>query len=367
MSTNLNKKKSDSFFMNLALRQAYLNIGNTKENPSVGCIITKNNTLIACGATSINGRPHAETNSILSSVKNLKNSNLYVTLEPCSHYGKTPPCTNIIIKKKIKKVFFSINDPDSRSRNKSYSILKKRGIFVRKGLLKNDANFLYRSYIKFKNKQLPFVTCKMAISKDCYTIDKNNKWITNQYSRGRVHLLRSFHDCIMTSSKTIIKDNPKLDCRIYGLEDRTPILAIIDNKLSIPMSSYTVNNAARRKTIIFYNKKNINKIKLLKKQKIRLFRVPLNNFGNIDLKSCLVRLKKLGLSRIFLETGLKLTSSFIKENLVDDFKIFISNKNCGKKGQNNFKKHYKFLLGRKNVKNEKVNLFGDKLISVKIK
>jgi len=367
MSTNLNKRKSDSFFMNLALRQAYLNIGNTKDNPSVGCVITKNNTLISSGVTGRNGRPHAETNSILSSSKNLKNSCLYVTLEPCSHYGKSPPCTNIIIKKKIKKVFFAINDPDLRSHNKSLSVLKKRGVTVKKGLLKSNANFLYRSYVKFKKKQLPFVTCKLAISKDYYTINKKNIWITNEHSRGRVHLLRSYHDCLITSARTIKKDNPKLNCRIHGLEDRTPILAVLDNKLSLSMTSYVIKNAHRRKTIIFYNKKNIKKIKLLKKQKIRLFRVPLDNFGNIDVKSCLIKAKQLGLSRIFLETGLKLTSSFIKENLIDDFKIFISNKNCGKEGKDNFKKYYKFLLNKKNAKIEKVNLFGDRLISIRIK
>jgi len=367
MSKNLNKKKSDSYFMNLALKQAYLNIGNTKKNPSVGCVITNNNILIGSGVTGKNGVPHAEVNSILSSRKNLKDSNLYITLEPCSHYGKTPPCTNIIIKNKIRKVFFSINDPDLRSHNKSFSLLKKKGILVKKGLLKNNVNFFYRSYIKFKRNQLPFVTCKLAISKDYYTINKNNKWITNEYSRGRVHLLRSSHDCIITSSKTIKKDNPRLNCRIHGLEDRTPILAILDNKLSISMKSYVINNFDGRKTIIFYNKKNIKKIKLLKKRKIKLYRVPLNNYGNIDLKSCLIILRKLGLSRIFLEAGLKLTSSFIKEKLIHDFKIFISKKNCGPDGKNNFKKYYKFLMNRKKVKIEKVNLFGDKLISIKIK
>ena len=112
MFISQNKNNNHSFFMRLALDQAHRNLGNTKTNPSVGCVITKNNSVISVGCTSINGRPHAEANAINFSKNNLKNSNLYVTLEPCSHYGKTSPCTSTIIKSKIKKVFFSITDPD---------------------------------------------------------------------------------------------------------------------------------------------------------------------------------------------------------------------------------------------------------------
>ena len=120
--------------MNLALKQAKINLGNTKENPAVGCIITKNNCVISSGYTSINGRPHAEQNAINFSKKSLNNSELYVTLEPCSHYGKTPPCVNSIIKSKIKKVIFSIKDPDPRSFNKCAKKLISRGINVINGV-----------------------------------------------------------------------------------------------------------------------------------------------------------------------------------------------------------------------------------------
>ena len=129
MFINQNKHANHSFFMRLALAQAQKNLGNTKENPSVGCVITKNNSIISIGFTSINGRPHAEQNAINLSKTNLKNSELYVTLEPCSHYGKTSPCTKSIIKNGIKKVFFSINDPDLRSYNKSTKLLRRKRPF----------------------------------------------------------------------------------------------------------------------------------------------------------------------------------------------------------------------------------------------
>ena len=136
--------------MRLALQQAHKSLGNTKENPAVGCVIVKNNHVISSGFTSINGRPHAEYNAINSSKVNLKDSELYVTLEPCSHYGKTPPCVNSIIKNKISKVFFSIHDPDLRSFNKSSDKLTKEGIYVNNGILKKEIKLFYRSYLKSK-------------------------------------------------------------------------------------------------------------------------------------------------------------------------------------------------------------------------
>ena len=354
--------------MRLALHQARKVEGCTKTNPAVGCIITKNNHVISAGSTSINGRPHAEQNAINFSKTNLKNSQIYVTLEPCSHYGKTPPCVKSIIKNKIKKVYFSIRDPDSRSFDKSSKILRNSGIIVNKGLLNNEIKFFYRSYLNFKKKFLPFVTYKLAISKDFYTINKEkDKWITNEFSRGRVHLMRSNHDCIMTSSSTIINDNPRLTCRIDGLINKSPSRIILDNNLKIPVDSKIVKEANNYNTIIFHNKINKKKIRLLKKVKVKIFKIPLDNNGDLDLKKSLIKAKKLGFSRIFVESGIKLATSFLEKNLIDDFKLFISSKNLGKSGEANIKKYFRYFL--KNKKNiiEKVNLFGDKLISYKLK
>ena len=161
--------------MRLALAQAQRNLGTTNENPSVGCIITKNSSVVSVGCTNINGRPHAEYNAINQSKINLKDAELYVTLEPCSHYGKTPPCTKSIINSGIKKVFFSINDPDLRSHNKCSKLLKSKKISVKKGICSQEANSFYKSYIKSKSSFLPFVTCKLAISKDFFTINKKKK------------------------------------------------------------------------------------------------------------------------------------------------------------------------------------------------
>lgn len=353
--------------MKLALLQAQKNLGNTSDNPSVGCVITKNNSVINVGCTSNNGRPHAEYNAIYQSKINLKGSELYVTLEPCSHYGKTLPCTKSIIRSGIKKVFFSIHDPDLRSYNKSTELLKKKNIKVKKGICKHETNSFYKSYIKSKGSLLPFVTCKLAISKDFFTINKKEKWITNKFSRGRVHLMRSNHDCIMTSCETIIKDNPILTCRINGLENRSPSRIILDRKLKIPLNSNIVKEATKHRTIIFYNKVNKNKIKQLKKSKIELLRISLDIDNNLDLHETLIKAKELGYYRIFLETGKKMTTSFLYKNLIDDFNLFVSDKNLGKNGENNIKEQLRLFLSNKKGINEKVHLFGEKLIKYKVK
>jgi len=366
MFINQNKHTNHTFFMKLALAQAQKNLGNTKKNPSVGCVITKNNSIISIGFTSINGRPHAEQNAINLSKTNLKNSELYVTLEPCSHYGKTSPCTKSIIKNGIKKVFFSINDPDLRSYNKSTKLLRRKKISVNKGTYANELNLFYRSYIKSKRNLLPFVTCKLSVSKDFFTINKKNKWITNKFSRARVHLMRSNHDCIITSSKTIIKDNSELTCRIDGLKNRSPSRIILDNKLKISLNSKIIKEASIYRTIIFYNKSNKKKIKRLKNLNVKSFKISLDVEKNLDLGEALIKVRQLGFYRIFLETGMKLATNFLHKNLVDDLKLFISNKNLGRNGMCNIKKNLKLILKDKESINEKVNLFGDKLITYKI-
>jgi len=352
--------------MELALNQARINLGNTGTNPSVGCIITKKNTVISAECTSLNGRPHAEYNAINSLKVKPKNAEIYVTLEPCSHYGVTPPCTRKIIKNKFKKVFFSINDPDIRSFNKSFTLLKKKKIIVKKGLNFNKANFFYRSYIKSKKSFLPFVTSKLAISKDYFTASKKKEWITNVFSRLRGHLIRSSHDCIITSSKTIIDDNSRLTCRIKGLEKRSPSRIILDNKLKISLKSNIIKEAAKYHTIIFYNINNIKKIKKLKKLKIKLLKISLDIEGNLDLYEVLTNAKKLGFNRILLEAGQKLINNFFNQDLINDFYLFQSKNYLRKRGRYKMLDNLKLFLKNKQHYNEKVNLFGDNLIVYKV-
>ena len=168
MFTNQNK---DYLYLKLAFHQAEVNLGSTSLNPSVGCVVIKNNSVISSGRTSFNGRPHAEANALEKKI-NLKGSNIYITLEPCSHYGKTPPCVKKIIDKKLNKVIFSINDVDKRSKNLAYTKLKKAKVNVKKFLHKSYAEKFYTSYFLQSTKQLPFIDIKLAVSRDYLSINK---------------------------------------------------------------------------------------------------------------------------------------------------------------------------------------------------
>ena len=220
-----------NYYLNLAFQLAERNLGQTKLNPSVGTVIVKNGTVISSGVTSLRGRPHSEFNALNKS-KNFLGATLYTTLEPCTHYGKTPPCINIIKKKKIKNVFYAFEDPDIRTFKKANKILLKEGIKAKLIKVKKYNKF-YKSYFTNKKLLIPFVTAKIALSKDYYTINKKNKWITNEASRNKVHLLRSRHDCVLSTSKSINQDNSLLNCRIDGLNSNKPDLFIIDLNLKL--------------------------------------------------------------------------------------------------------------------------------------
>jgi len=178
--------------------------------------------------------------------------------------------------------------------------------------------------------------------------------------------MRSIHDCLITSSKTIIDDNPRLTCRIEGLKKRSPTRIILDRKLEIPISSTVIKESSKYKTIVFYNVYNKKKINLLNKFKVNTIKIPTDNTGNLNLKIVLNKALLFGFSRIFLESGPTLMKSFLKKNLIDDLELFISKKNLGKKGKNSIKSNLIFL-NKKNKYIRKVNLFGDKLITYKLK
>ena len=200
MSTKKDKfSLKDKLYMDLALDLARAREGLTGTNPSVGCVIVKNDKIISIGQTSYNGRPHAETNAIRNTSDNLKNSIMYVTLEPCSHHGVTPPCTSAIIKSKISKVIYSVIDIDKRVKGKTFKILNSKKIKVHTGLLENKVNEFYKPYFYNRKKKLPFVNGKIAVAKNNLIYSKNKKKITNWRSDKFTHLLRYKNDSILIS------------------------------------------------------------------------------------------------------------------------------------------------------------------------
>ena len=191
-------------------------------------------------------------------------------------------------------------------------------------------NEFYKSYLKFKKENLPYVAAKIAISKDYFIKNIENKWITNEASRSRGHILRSKHDCLITTYNTIKQDNPMLNCRVLGLEKKSPTRVILDKNLSIKTNSNVIKTSNKYPTIVIFNNYNKKKIRALKYYKVKLIKKRLNASNQFDLNDILLHLKNKGFSRIFVEAGIKLSTSFFNNNLIDDFKLFISNNNLGK-------------------------------------
>tara|TARA_B100001540_G_scaffold50116_1_gene45219 strand:+ start:551 stop:1654 length:1104 start_codon:yes stop_codon:yes gene_type:complete len=336
MSSKKDKSNNlDNYFMSIAMNLASERIGLTGLNPSVGCVIVKNNKIISFGQTGFKGRPHAETVAINKCKKNdLKGSSIYITMEPCTHYGKTPPCTNQIIKSKIKKVFYSINDVDKRTSNKAFSLLRSKKINVIKGILKSEGKKVYKNYFNHKKNNKPFIAAKIACSKDFFTVSKN-KFISNHYSRYVSHLLRFYFDSILVTSKTVNYDNSKLTCRINGLKDFSPKRLIIDKNLKINKKSPIVNDDNKNNTIIFHSSTDKKKISHFKSKGIKLCFVSLDTNDQINLKEVFIKAYNNGLGSILIEGGKTLTKSILNEKLINEFYLFKSKKNLGKLGKNN--------------------------------
>ena len=356
----------DNFFMDYAIRLAARNVGNTGENPSVGCVITSNNKIISIGVTGKNGTPHAEHNAI-HGIKNFPiNTTVYVTLEPCSHSGKNPPCTNLLIKKKVKRVVIAQKDPNPIVNGEGIKLLKTNGIQVDYGIsekLAQENHFGFINNIKYK---FPEINIKVASSKNGFTIpEEGAKWITNYLSRSFGHVLRSNHDAIMVGINTVLSDNPSLDCRLNGLKDRSPIKLIVDTELKTPLDSILVENA-KNDLIIFTNTLNNNKINSYEKKGIKIIHIKKNNKGYLKIDEILSFLNKMNINRLLIEGGSTLSSSFLDKNIVNLVYWFSSQNdlNSGKslnkydKKLNNLRDSQNFLLKDSiNLRDNKLEIF----------
>ncbi len=344
-----NFKSSDKKIMNFAINLAENNKYLTGTNPSVGCVIAKNNKILSFANTNNGGRPHAESIA-LSKNKYNRGTSLYSTLEPCSHHGVTPPCTNAIIKNKVKRVYYSVEDKDLRTFNTTKKILSSKNIVAISGLQKRNVKKLYNEYNYIRCNKAPYIIGKIASSSN-FNILRNNSPITNEHSRNVSHILRFQNHAILTSYKTINTDNPKLNCRLSGLEKFSPTVVVIDKNLKIKINSYVINNSKKSKLIIFHCSKNISKIRLLKKRGVKLIYQNVNNNLNFNLRKVSQKLYTLGLHRLLVETGKDLMTNFLNENLLNEFYLFKSDKIISNRDKINISSLIKMI--NKNYKNKK--------------
>lgn len=353
-------KTNQNNFFKIAYSLAKINLGKTNLNPSVGCVVVKENSVISSGYTSVNGRPHAEYNA-LTQKKKFTNTDLYVTMEPCTHYGLTPPCTSIIKKRKIKKVYFSNYDLDKRTMKKAKTELSKNKIVTNKFNHKNFKDF-YQSYFISKQSLFPLVDAKLAISKDYFTI-KKKKWITNISSRKRAHLIRSEYNAIISTSKSINADNSKLNCRLNGFNHSKPDLIIIDIKMKLK-KNLSLFKIKKRKIIIITSNIKYKELSFFKKKNIKIVYIRSLKTKK-DFSNLLFLLNKHQYQRILVESGLTFLNTLLRNKLISNLYLFKSTDILGKKGKNNASIN---TLKKIKLKNKiKVNLYGENLYKIKIK
>jgi len=319
-------------FINLAHDIALKNLGKTFPNPSVGCIISKNNKIISKGVTSSTGRPHAEEIALKKAGKKSRGATMYVTLEPCFHSSQNGSCSDQILRSGIKEVYVSCIDQDPRTKNKSISKLKRNKIKVIVGIQKEKTlstnNFFFKSILKKK----PFTKVKMAISSD-YKIAWSNyksKWISNSKSRKYVHNLRSKSQAILTTSKTILKDNPRFTVRKSNKIIKYLNVVVIDKNLNIPLYAKVLKNLHERRVIIFTSKKNP-KSQKLKQLGCEIVEMK-SEYNKLNLKKICSHLYKLKISDLLVEAGGILFADLIKNKLIDEIHLFKAPIIIGKKG-----------------------------------
>jgi len=309
--------------MRLALELAAKGLGSVEPNPAVGCVIVKNGKIIGKGYHKKFGGPHAEINALKNCKVSPAGATLYVTLEPCCHYGKTPPCVNAIIKASIKKVVAAVKDPTKKVAGKGFKILKKAGIEVKSGVCAKEAEKLNAPFFKFAKTKKPYVIVKWAQSKDGFLARSDKKrWISNSASRKNVQKIRKRVQAVLVGINTILDDDPMLTVRPDN--GNQPLRVILDSKLRIPLNSNLIRTANKSPVCIFTTVSGKIKTKSVETIKIK---------GKINLKAVLAELGKRNIQQVLVESGAKLNTAFLEENLADEVIVYSSNEKLGKKGK----------------------------------
>jgi diaminohydroxyphosphoribosylaminopyrimidine deaminase/5-amino-6-(5-phosphoribosylamino)uracil reductase len=322
----------DSYFMELALKEAYRAKGRTLPNPAVGAVVVKDGKVISTGFHQRAGMAHAERVALDRAGALARGATLYVTLEPCNHYGKTPPCTEKIIASGIKRVVVGVRDPNPVARG-GIERLVKAGIEVKVGVLKEKCFELIEDFLVNLKFNRPFLSLKLASTLDGATADKkgSSKWITSQESRKLVHLLRSYHNSVMVGIGTVLSDDPLLTVRLVP-SDFQPRPIVVDPSLKIPTNCRLVKERASELIVVTAQESLLSyKAGILTDLGVKL--VPVFNLGKeLDLKEALdVLRKEFGLYSILCEGGAKLSYSLLDRGLIDKFYLFYAPKVLGGK------------------------------------
>ncbi len=317
--------------MRRALALARKGVGRTSPNPAVGCVIVRDNVVVGEGWHQKAGTPHAEVHALRQAGALASGADLYVTLEPCSHFGKTPPCADALVDARVARVFIGMIDPNPRVSGSGIAKLRSAGIEVISGLLESACFSINRPFIKQVTTGLPYVTLKSAMTMDgrTGTASGDSRWVTGESARKMVHRLRGTHDSIMAGVGTVLADDPQLTCRVRRGHD--PLRVIIDSTLRIPAKAEVLHVKSKASTLIATISTDSAKIAPLKAYGAEILQCKARD-GRVDLLDLLYRLGSRGVQSILLEGGAELAGAMLREQLIDRCIFFYAPKLVGGDG-----------------------------------
>ncbi|MBS7810837.1 bifunctional diaminohydroxyphosphoribosylaminopyrimidine deaminase/5-amino-6-(5-phosphoribosylamino)uracil reductase RibD [Roseococcus pinisoli] len=314
----------DRAHMRAALQVAARGLGNTWPNPSVGCVLVKDGIVIGRGWTQPGGRPHAEVEALTRaealSPGSARGATAYVTLEPCSHFGRTPPCCDALIRAGVARVVVALRDPDRRVDGRGFARLRDAGIAVEEGLMGEEAAALNAGFIRRVTQGLPLVTLKLASTLDgrIATASGESRWITGEGARRAVHALRARHDAVMVGSGTAVADDPELDCRIPGM-DPVPMLRVVaDARLRLPLTARLVTQARAQPTWVLTGAGHRPAVLApYITAGVEVVTIRRASGGGLQPRAMLQALGARGVTRVMVEGGAHLAAALLKAGLVD--------------------------------------------------
>lgn len=319
------------YFMQRALELASKAAGRTSPNPLVGAVVVKDGEIVGEGYHRRAGEPHAEVVALAAAGENSRNATLYVTLEPCNHYGKTPPCTEAVIKAGISTVYVAALDPNPLVSGRGIARLREAGIHVNVGLMEKEACELNRFFVKFITRGLPYVALKTAMTLDgkIATRTGNSRWITNERSREYVHQLRNIYDAVLVGIGTVLADDPLLSTRLPQADTRDPVRLIIDARLDMPIDSRILQTAGRQETIV-YCLNGADSLRIRQYQDLGAEVVVLKgSSGRVPLEEVFRDVAQRGLVSVLMEAGSRVNAYALEKRLVDKVYWFIAPRICG--------------------------------------
>ena len=321
----------DEKYMRLAMQLAGNAIGRTSPNPLVGAVIVKDNRVVGCGWHRKAGTPHAEVHALNQAGELAQGADVYVTLEPCAHYGKTPPCAKALVKAKVKNVYGGLLDVNPKVAGKGFKILEDAGIHVEYGFLQDELRKQNEVFFKWIEHKKPFIVLKAAMTLDgkIATATGQSKWITNETSRAYGYKLRDIYDGIMVGINTVIEDNPMLTARVDG--GKNPIRIVVDSSLRIDINANVVQDKSAKTIVATTDKADKDKILKLQAQDVDVIVVDKDENDKVDIEKLLDILGQQNICSILVEGGATLSGSFVAKKLVDKVYFFIAPKIVGGK------------------------------------